>query len=285
MLTIKQRVNYFFIKMIPSKIYIKLRVFFLQGYIPDLKRPKTFTEKLQWRKLYDNNKLFTVCADKYKVREYVKNKIGEKYLIPVYLVTEELTKEEFDKLPNSFVLKTNNGSGNLSVKIIQDKTKVSFEYLRNFFEKCKKINVGDYAMEPWYSKIPFKILAEELLTTKTIDDYKLHCFNSGKIIVEHLTERNKKKGILKSNAYDENWKKLDFTMGTELYSYEVSCPKNFNEMIRIAKKLSEDFDYVRVDLYNVDGKIYFGELTFCDSGGFGIFKPKIWDKILGSYWQ
>lgn len=285
MLTTKQKINYFFMKLIPKIIYIKLRVFILQGYIPNLKYPKTYTEKLQWRKLKDKNKLFTKCADKYAVREYVKNKVGEKYLIPIYLVTENLTKEEFEKLPNSFVLKTTNGSGNSAVKIIKDKSQENFEELRNFFENCKKIDVGDYTMESWYSGIPFKIMAEKLLDIKAVDDYKIHCFNSGKIIIEHLTERNKEKGILKSNAYDENWNKLNFTMGTELYTYEVKPPKNFSEMIRVAKKLSEDFDYVRVDLYNIDGEIYFGELTFCDAGGFGVFNPKSWDEILGNYWK
>ena len=93
MLTFKQKINYFFMKLIPKELYIKLRVFLLQGYIPNLKNPKTYTEKLQWRKLKDKNKLFSLCADKYAVREYVKNKVGEKYLIPIYLVTESLKKE------------------------------------------------------------------------------------------------------------------------------------------------------------------------------------------------
>ena len=285
MLTTKQKINYLFIKLIPKKIYIKLRVFLLQGYIPNLKNPKTYIEKLQWRKLYDKNPLYSICADKYRVREYVKNKIGEKYLIPIFLITENITKEEYDKLPNSFVLKTTNGSGNSAVKIIKDKNKENFEEIKNFFQNCKKIDVGDYTMETWYSDIPFKIMAEKLLDIKTVDDYKFHCFNSGNIIIEHLTERNKEKGTLKSNAYDENWNKLNFTTGTELYTYDVKAPKNLKEMINVAKKLSEDFDYVRVDLYNIDGEIYFGELTFCDAGGFEKFTNKKWDYKLGSYWK
>ena len=99
----------------------------------------------------------------------------------MYLVTESLTKEEFEKLPNSFVLKTTNGSGNLAVKIIMNKSKENFEKLRDFFENCKKIDVGDYTMESWYSDIPFKIIAEKLLDIKAVDDYKIHCFNSGKL--------------------------------------------------------------------------------------------------------
>lgn len=192
MLTTKQKINYIFMKLVPKELYIKLRFFFIQGYFPNLKSPKRFTEKLQWRKLKDKNKLFNVCADKYAVREYVKNKIEEKYLIPVYLVTENLTKEEFERLPNSFVLKTTNGSGNSAVKIIKDKSQENFEELRNFFENCKKIDVGDYTMESWYSDIPFKIMAEKLLDIKTVDDYKFHSFNGKKFFIEHLMERDKK---------------------------------------------------------------------------------------------
>ena len=103
MLTTKQKINYFFMKLMPKELYLRLRFFFTQGYFPNLNMPKKFTEKLQWRKLKDNNKLYSVCADKYAVREYVKNKVGEEYLIPIYLITDILTKEEFEKLPNSFV--------------------------------------------------------------------------------------------------------------------------------------------------------------------------------------
>lgn len=285
MLTTKQKINYFFMKLMPKELYLRLRFFFTQGYFPNLNMPKKFTEKLQWRKLKDNNKLYSVCADKYAVREYVKNKVGEEYLIPIYLITDILTKEEFEKLPNSFVLKTTNGSGNSAVKIIKDKKLVKYEELRDFFENCKKIDVGDYTMESWYSSIPCKIMAEELLDINTVDDYKFHSFNGEKFFIEHLVERDKTKGILKSNFYDENWNKLNFTIGTEMYDYDIKKPKNFDKMIEIVKKLSKDFDYVRVDLYNIGGEIYFGELTFCPDGGFGKFTDKEWDSKFGSYWK
>lgn len=285
MLTTKQKINYFFMKLMPKILYIKLRFFFIQGYFPNLNMPKKFTEKLQWRKLKDNNKLYSICADKYAVREYVKNRIGEEYLIPIYLITDILTKEEFEKLPNAFVLKTTNGSGNSAVKIIKDKKLVKYEELKEFFENCKKIDVGDYTMESWYSRIQCRIMAEKLLDIKTVDDYKFHSFNGEKFFIEHLVERDKIKGILKSNFYDENWNKLNFTIGTEMYDYDINKPKNFDKMIEIVKKLSKDFDYVRVDLYNIDGEIYFGELTFCPDGGFGKFTDEEWDYKFGSYWE
>ena len=285
MLTLKQKINKIILNIIPKNLYISIRYYLVHGHFINKRNPKTFTEKLQLRKLRGKNKLYTKCADKAKVRDYVEKKIGEKYLIPVYLVTPELTKEQFENLPNSFVLKATNGSGNASVKLIRKKSDYIFEELRDFFNECKKFDVGKYTMEEWYSEIPFNVLAEKLLDIKVVDDYKFHCFNSKKIFIEHLIERDKSKGILKSNFYDEEWNCLDFTIGTEKYSQKIEKPKNYDEMLEIAKKLSEDFDYVRVDLYNIDGKIYFGELTFCPDGGFGKFTDKSWDYKFGSYWE
>lgn len=285
MLTFKQKLNAIFLKFIPKTLYIKVRFYLVHGYPLNIKNPKTFEEKLQVRKLQGKNKLFTICADKYAVRDYVKNKIGEKYLIPIYLITEKLTIKEFEKLPKSFVLKSTNGSGNAAVKIVKDKIQENYKEVFDFFEKIRYFDVGKYTMEEWYSDVPFRIMVEKLLDIKTVDDYKIHCFNSKKFFVEHLTERDKKKGILKSNFYDEKWNRLDFTIGTEMHSYNISTPKNFDKMLEIAKKLSEDFDYVRVDLYNIDGEIYFGELTFCPDGGFGKFTDKKWDYKFGEYWE
>lgn len=285
MLTLKQKINKILLNIIPKKLYINLRYYLIQGHTINKKNPKTFTEKLQLRKLKGKNGLYTKCADKAKVREYVKEKIGEEHLIPIYLITSELTKEQFEKLPEAFVLKATNGSGNASVKLIKNKFEYSFEELRDFFNECRKFDIGKYTMEEWYSEIPFNILAEKLLDIKTVDDYKFHCFNSKKIFIEHLIERDKSKGILKSNFYDENWECLNFTIGTEMYIQKIEKPKNLDKMLEIAQKLSIDFDYVRVDLYNINGSIYFGELTFCPDGGFGKFTDKSWDYKFGSYWE
>lgn len=253
------------------------------------KEPKTFNQKIQFRKLYDNNPLYSTCSDKYRVREYIKEKIGEKYLIPLYLVTDKLTEEQWDKLPNQFVAKANHNSG--PVQIIKDKNKVNKKEIIKELNNQLKLNYGILSMEKFYSDIPRKIIVEKFLSI--IDeipaDYKFHCFNykdEFKCFIEHIVGRKENNlSIYKSVYYDENWNKMPFTIESKNYDYIVEKPKNLKKMLEIVKKLSEDFEYVRVDLYNVDEKIYFGELTFCDGSGLAKFEPEDWDYKFGSYWK
>ena len=258
------------------------------GYEIDFdKDPITFNQKIQFRKLYDKNPLYSICADKYRVREYVKNKIGEEYLIPLYLVTDKLTEEQWDKLPNSFVAKANHNSGN--VQIIKDKTKANKKEIIRELNNQLKLDYGILSMEKYYSDIPRKIIVENLLLDLKkvfLQDIKIHCFNEGKKrrYFFDLCSRESIGGEVKSTIYDENWNNLKMTNAT-LDENEYIKPKNFNKILDLAKKLSEDFDYVRVDLYNVNEKIYFGELTFCDASGFGKFTDKKWDYKFGSYWN
>ena len=248
------------------------------GYEIDFsKEPKTFNEKIQFRKLYDKNPLYSICADKYRVREYVKNKIGEEYLIPLYLVTDKLTEEQWNKLPNSFVAKANHNSG--PVQIVKDKNKVNKREIIKELNLQLKADYGILSMEKYYSDIPRKIIVEKFLKNN-IEDYKFNCFNNGKIVLERVT-----KASVLSNMYDPySWEQLNFTTGNEIDLRKYEKPENFDKMLEIAKKLSEDFEYVRVDLYNIDGKIYVGELTFCESSGFGKFTNEKWDYEFGSYW-
>ena len=152
------------------------------GYEIDFdKDPITFNQKIQFRKLYDKNPLYSICADKYRVREYVKNKIGEEYLIPLYLVTDKLTEEQWDKLPNSFVAKANHNSGN--VQIIKDKTKANKKEIIRELNNQLKLDYGILSMEKYYSDIPRKIIVENLLLDLKkvfLQDIKIHCFNEGK---------------------------------------------------------------------------------------------------------
>lgn len=250
------------------------------GYNIDfLKKPETFNQKIQFRKLYDDNPLYSICADKYRAREYVKEKIGEEYLIPLYLVTDKLTLEQWEKLPNSFVAKANHNSG--PVQIVKDKNKVKSKEIINELNRQLKIDYGIISMEKYYSDIPRKIIVEKYLKDN-IEDYKFNCFNHGeKIILERVTKASEL-----SNMYNPyTWKKLDFTTGNIVDRTKYDKPKNFDKMIEIARTLSSDFDYVRVDLYNVDGNIYVGEMTFCESSGFGKFTDESWDYKFGEYWH
>ena len=261
------------------------------GYEIDFsKQPETFNQKIQFRKLYDNNPLYAICSDKYRVREYVKSKVGEEYLIPLYLVTDKLTIEQWNKLPNSFVAKANHNSG--PVQIVKDKTKVNAQEIIDELNNQLTIDYGIMSMEKYYSDIPRKIIVEKFLDglSKVPDDYKFHCFNhknsSSKIVLEHIVDRKSDDlGYYRSVYYNENWEKLPFTIESINYKEKYKKPKNFELMLKIVKKLAKDFDYARVDLYNIKGQIYVGEITFCDGSGLAKFEPEEWDGILGSYWE
>lgn len=257
------------------------------GYEIDFsKEPRTFNEKIQFRKLYDNNPLYSICADKYRVREYVKNKIGEEYLIPLLLVTDKLTEEQWDKLPNSFVAKANHNSG--PVQIVKDKNKVNKKEIIKELNNQLKLDYGILSMERYYSDIPRKIIVEKFLKIDgSLNDYKIHCFknkaNERNMFIEHILDSNNLK-YLTSCFYSTNWEKIGLSLNGIDYNKKIEKPKNLEKMVEIAKKLSEDFGYVRVDLYNLNGKIYFGELTFCNWSGFGNFSNKKWDYEFGEYW-
>ena len=289
LLKLKQYKMQYFINTAEKKEeYIKKRFKERVGYEIDFsKQPKTFNEKIQFRKLYDNNPLYSICADKYRVREYVKNKIGEEYLIPLLLVTDKLTEEQWDKLPNSFVAKANHNSG--PVQIVKDKNKVNKKEIIKELNNQLKLDYGILSMERYYSNIPRKIIVEKFLKDNErtmLQDIKVHCFNDGKKrrYFFDLCSRESVDGKVKSIIYNENWHNLKVTNAT-LDENEYDKPKNFEKLLGIVQKLSEDFDCVRVDLYNINEKIYFGELTFCESSGFGKFTDENWDYKFGSYWE
>lgn len=254
------------------------------GYEIDFnKEPVTFNQKIQFRKLYDNNPLYAICADKYRVREYVKGKIGEEYLIPLYLVTDELTMEQWEKLPNSFVAKANHNSG--PVQIVKDKSKANAKEIIKELNNQLKLDYGILSMEKYYSDIPRKIIVEKFLehSAETMEDFKFHIFNTGNIFIEHINER--KNDEIYEQFYNKNWEELNFAVGAKVYKEKISKPKNYKKMLEIAEKLAKDFDYARVDLYNIDGKIYFGEITFCGDSGFGKFTDEKWDYKFGEFWE
>ena len=257
--------------------YIKKQFKKYLGYEVDFnKEPETFNQKIQFRKLYDDNLLYSICADKYRVREYIKEKIGEEYLVPLYLVTNKLTEEQWDKLPNSFVAKANHNSG--PVQIVKDKTKANKKEIIRELNNQLKLDYGILSMEKYYSDIPRNIIVEKYLKDN-IEDYKFHTFRK-KVYLERIT----REGLGSMYSVDV-WKNMNFSIGYQVDNNIYPKPKNFEKMLEIVKKLSQEFEYVRVDLYNVDGKIYVGELTFCESSGFGKFTQEEWDYKFGSYWN
>lgn len=244
---------------------------------------KSYTEKMQLEKLYNNYPLKSLCADKYLVREWVASKIGEDYLIPIISVWDHFEDIDFDLLPNKFVLKTNHGSGTNA--IIKDKAKINKNQLRISFKDWMNTDFGYKSMELHYSKIVPKIIAEEFIETEDEDlqDYKFLCFDG---VPKFCWVDKGRYSIHTRDVFDMDWKLQPWTQERLGHSKEfISCPKNFEKMVELAKKLSEGFSHVRVDFYNVNGKIYFGEMTFTNGGGYDRIIPSEYDLMLGNMWN
>jgi hypothetical protein len=257
------------------------------GKKPDLKNPKTMNEFIAHRKVYDRNPLFTLCADKFKVREYVKDKIGEEYLIPLITYSDDIKKVDFDALPNSFAAKVNHGSG--QNMIILDKDKENIEEMK--IHICYWMNRNHYynTREWQYKNIETLILFEELILDEdgTIPkDYKFHTIGGKVEFIQIDTERFEDH---KRIFYSPSWEELDFMWAPATSQnrpkYEkappLEKPENLQKMIELVEKLAEDFNYVRVDLYDVNQKLYFGELTFTHEDGLAKFFPEKYDRYFG----
>lgn len=257
-----------------SKMYKK----FL-GEVPDFKNPKKMTEKLQWIKINERNPLMTQCADKYSVRAYVKEKIGEEYLIPLVFESENIQDITADNLPEvPFIIKTNHDSS--GGVMVRDKSKVDWGLLRQKFKRLLRYNYY-YASGEWqYKYIERRVFAEKLLideTGKTPNDIKIHCFNGVPYLLAVDIDRF---GDHKRNVYFTNGERapIEWFMPQ---SKDEWRPCNWDLMLELAQKLSKAFYYARIDFYEINNKVYFGEITFHPGGGFMKFHPKEWDLKLG----
>ncbi len=265
--------------LIPLKVLLKYRFKRSLGYSLNLNNPKSFNEKIQWLKLNDRSHLHILCADKYAVRQHVSDKIGSKHLIPLILATQDPEEVQPEKLPDyPVIIKTNHGSG--GVNIIKDKTLVNWSGLRKNLRRALK-NKYDYSLGEWqYQKIQPYIVIEKLLLDgrgQIPNDYKLHCFNGKVAFIQVDMDRatNHRK-----NIYDADWNFIDVKFNFEIGG-PVERPQTLEEMIRLAEIFAKDFIYVRVDFYEVNNHIYFGELTFHPASGMGKFEPQIWDFTFG----
>ena len=248
----------------------------------DWKHLETYTEKMQWAKLYDADPRKSDLTDKYKVREWVAGTIGEEYLIGLLGVWDRFDEIDFSKLPDRFVLKTNHGSGtNL---IVKDKSVLNMKHAKLKFKDWLDTDFGYKSLELHYSAIAPKIIAEEYVETELgeLQDYKFLCFDGQPrycwVDMGRYSNHTR-------NVYDLNWELQPWNQETYAhYEKPIEKPKNFEKMVEIVKLLAKDFPHVRVDLYNVDGKIYFGEMTFTNGGGFDRILPVEYDKMLGDLW-
>lgn len=243
---------------------------------------KRYTEKLQWKKLFYVNPLENIASDKYAVREWVKDKIGSEYLVPMIGVWDRFEDIDFDSMPQRFVLKTTHASSNII--IVKDKDLFDKKYAALMFKLWLSTDYAYASFEMNYKGIPRRIIAEEFMQDKNgeFNDYKFMCFNGEPyccwIDQGRFTKHTR-------DIFDMNWNKLPFTEVFPNSTCPVSKPHNFEKMIEVVKILAKDFSHVRVDLYNVDGKIYFGELTFCESSGFCKITPDEYDFKMGAMWD
>ena len=250
-----------------------------------LNNPKTFNEKLQWLKLYDRKPEYTMMVDKYKVREYIKEKLGKEYLIPLLGVWDKAEDIDFDKLPNQFVLKCNHNSG-LGMYICKDKSKLTENQIKAIRKNLTKGLQQDYYLtgREWpYKNVPRKIIAEKYMEDETgqLRDYKFYCFNGEPKII--MINSDREIGKTKADYFDMAFNWLDLKWGYEHALVKPLKPINFEKMKEFAVVLSKNIPELRVDFYEVNNKIYFGELTFFDGSGFDKIEPKEWDKIFGNW--
>ncbi len=275
------RLNFLF----PDKMYLKIIFWTQMNYKLDLYHPKTFNEKLQWLKIYNRKSEYTSMVDKYAVKEYVAKIIGEEYIIPTFGVWDSPDEIDFGKLPRKFVLKTTNGGGSDGVIVCTDKSKLDLSSVRKKMKKALKLNIYSLYREWPYKNVKHRIIAEHLLEVDgdtNIDDYKLFCFNGTVKLFKIDFDRH---AMHKANYYDPKLNLLDLQEDVcpPDYNRPIKMPTNINKMIELAEVLSKDVPFVRIDFYNINGKIYFGEITFFPAGGLGTFTPREWDIKLGEY--
>lgn len=278
------------LSFIPDKWMIILQYRIKLGFWPNLKNPKRFTEKLQWYKLYYRDPIMKLCVDKYDVRDYIES-IGLKHILnECYGVYDNAEDVEFDKLPNQFVLKDTLGGGGNSVIICKDKSNANLDLLRLKMKKWTQSYTKKNAGREWvYDGRKHRIVAESLIPSDVskggLIDYKFFCFKGKFEYLYVIADRKvgEKAGI---GIFNRFYEKLNVERCDEApLTRNIEKPKNFEKMVDVAEKISSHFPEARIDLYNVEGKILFGEITFFDGSGYMTFSNDNFDFEMGEKFQ
>lgn len=262
-----------------DETFLKIKYKNIMGKKLNLKNPQTFNEKLQWLKIYDRKPIYTKMVDKYEAKIYAKNIIGNEYIIPTLGIYNSFDEIDFEKLPKQFVMKPTHTSGN--VYICLDKNDIDYKKLRKLTKKWLRINYYWMHREWPYKNVKPRIIIEEYigdLSRDNVKDYKFFVFNGNFAYSFVCSER---KTNLKFTFFDKNGEFLDITQDNCPNDKKISKPIKYQEMVELSKKLAKDAIQLRIDFYEVNSKIYFGELTFFDSAGFGKFDPEEWDYKIG----
>lgn len=270
-------------RLVPDKVFIKVKHYIKTQERINLKDPKTFNEKIQWLKLHDRNPEYTQLVDKIAVRDFVIKKIGQQYLIPALGTYESFEDIDFDALPEQFVLKANHTSGD--VYVCKDKSKIDYTALKKEIDQWKTKNYYWVHRESPYKTITPKILCEEYMVDESeseLKDYKILCFNGEPKLIQVMS--NRRRGYYNINHYDVDWKPVSIKRVKFDENPEgIPKPEQLDEMVDISRKLSEGLPFSRIDLYNTGEQVLFGEITFYPVSGYMDFEDKQTNLLLGSW--
>lgn len=269
-----------FFNWMSDKLYIKIKYYLVIGKWMDLNNPETFNEKIQWLKLYDRKDIYTALVDKYIVKRKVADAIGNEYVIPTIGVYDKVEDIDFNELPDRFVMKCTHDSGGIAI----------CKNRKDFDELAAKKKINKYLRRKYYyvhREWPYKnvkprIIIEKYMeddATDELTDYKVMCFGGKAKMVFTCTERFG--DGLKVTFFDLDWNKLPFERHYPASKKNIPRPKNLDKMIELSEKLAKGIPFVRIDWYEINGKLYFGEYTFYPGSGLEEFTPEEWDKKLG----
>lgn len=284
-LTFFYKVCFHTARLWPDKFYVKLQHKAIMGEWPNLDNPQTFQEKIQWLKLYDHNPIYTIMVDKYEAKSFIEERVGKEYVIPTLGIYESVLQIDYGALPNSFVIKTTHDSG--TVIVCKDKSELDIKKVNALLTKRLRRNYF-YSEREWpYKNVKPRIIVEEMIGKgeKDIMDYKFFCFN-GEPKMMFIVSNRRLPGGHKADFFDMEGNHLDvWQLGFENNPSTPQLPTSevFEKMKSIASVLSKDVPLLRVDLYYVNQKIYVGELTFSDSGGYAPFEPTEYNHIIGNW--
>lgn len=273
-----------YLRWMPDAMYLKMKYKMRMGKKLNIRNPQTYNEKLQWLKIHDRNPEYIIMVDKYKAKKYVADRIGDQYIIPTLGVWERFDDIDFDALPNQFVLKCTHDSGGLV--ICSDKNRLDRVAAKNKIEKSLNRNYF-WASREWpYKNVKPRIIAEQYLVDESgyeLKDYKLFCFDGEVKALFIATDRTDPTKETKFDFFDAEFRHLPFTNGHPNAGREIKCPVSFEEMKSLASRLSKGIPQLRVDFYDVNGQVYFGELTFFHWSGMTPFVPEKWDYTFGEW--
>lgn len=278
-----KKMNFLF----PDKLYLSIRYRLQMGYWMDWENPRTFNEKLQWLKVYGCKPEYTKLVDKLAVKEYVSECIGSEYVIPTLAVYDRVKDIDWNSLPAQFVLKTTHGGGGLGVVICRDKITFDKKTAKRKLQRSMKMDIAREQREKQYLNVPHRILVEQYMEEKIhsgieeLIDYKFYCFGGIPKLV--MAANGRQRGNKRFGYYDTNWNPIGITWGAPRPIVEFERPSCLDEMLRIATKLSTNLIHVRIDLYDINDRVYFGEITFFDDSGFGKISPESFDLTMGEW--